>query len=105
MKKSMANVVFVLLSGFAGAVWAQQQDDLDVTMKVVPANATGTGAVSEIKLPDAASDRARDASAAGISTANQARDMKGDLGRDFGQSVSEAARAKSHIPQGKGKGN
>jgi hypothetical protein len=106
MRKSMANAAFVLLSGFAGAAWAQQ-DDLDVTMKVVPANATGRAAISEIKLPDAASDRARDASAAGLSTANQARDMKGDLGRDFGQSVSEAARAKGHIPNppGKSKGN
>lgn len=100
----MAIAVLVVFAGFAGSAWAQQ-DDLDVTMKVVPANATGKGAISEIKLPDAASDRARDASAAGLSTANQARDMKGELGRDFGQSVSEAARAKSHIPPGKGKGN
>jgi hypothetical protein len=104
MRKSMASAVLVLLSCFSGAAWAQQ-DDLDVTMKVVPADATGAGAITVIKLPDAASDRARDASAAGLSTANTARDMKGDLGRDFGQSVSEAARAKGHIPTpGAGKG-
>ena len=101
MRKSIASALFVLLCAFAGAAWAQQ-DDLDVTMKVVPANATGAGAVSVIKLPDAASDRARDASAAGLSTANQAKDMKGDIGSNFGQSVSEAARGKGHI---KGKGN
>ena len=81
----------------AGAAWAQQQDDLDVTMKVVPADASAGSALSEIKLPDAASDRARDASAFGLSTANKAREMKGDLGRDFGQSVSEAARTKAPL--------
>lgn len=99
-----AVVAGTILLGAAGSARAQSSD-LDVTMRVVPANATGRSAISEIKLPDAASDRARDASAAGLSTANQARDMKGDLGRDFGQSVSEAARAKDHIPQGKAKGN
>jgi len=98
MRKSAA--VLVLLSGFCSAAWAQQ-DDLDVTMKVVPANATGAGAISQIQLPDAASDRGREASAFGQSTANAAKDMKGDLGRDFGQSVSEAARANN---PGKGKG-
>ena len=105
MMKSAA--VLVLLSGFCSTAWAQQ-DDLDVTMKVVPANATGRSAISEIKLPDAASDRARDASAAGLSTANQAKDMKGDLGSDMGQSVSETARGKGHLNnpgKGKGKGN
>ena len=92
--------VLVLLSGFCSAAWAQQ-DDLDVTMKVVPANATAAGAISQIRLPDAASDQGREASAFGQSTANAAKDMKGDLGRDFGQSVSEAARANN---PGKGKG-
>jgi hypothetical protein len=109
MRKWTANAIFsiVLLPGAAGMAWAQQQDDLDVTMSVVPANATGAGALSEIKLPDAASDRGRDAAAFGQSTASKARDMKGDLGRDFGQSVSEAARGKgnSSNPPGKGKGN
>lgn len=89
----------------AGAARAQQQqDDLDVTMKVVPADASAGSALSEIKLPDAASDRARDAAAFGLSTASKAREMKGDLGRDFGQSVSEAAQNKSHPPAGVGKG-
>lgn len=85
----------------AGAAWAQQQDDLDVTMKVVPADASAGSALSEIKLPDAASDR--DAASFGLSTANKAREMKGDLGRDFGQSISEAAQNKSHAPTGRGK--
>jgi len=84
-----------------------QQSDLDVTMTVVPANASAGSVLSEIKLPDAASDRARAASAFGQSIAGKASEMKGDLGRDFGQSVSEAAQNKDHANkgQGKGKGN
>jgi hypothetical protein len=93
----------VLALAFAGAVQAQQQDDLDVTMRVVPANASPDSALSEIKLPDA-SDRARDAASFGLSTASKAREMKGDLGRDFGQSTSDAAQNKSQFPSGVGKG-
>jgi hypothetical protein len=94
MKRLMLQLVLVVLAlAPAGEALAQQQDDLDVTMKVVPANSSAAAAMSEIRLPDAASDRAREASAFGLSTANKAREMKGDLGRDFGQSVSEAARA------------
>ena len=96
--------------GFAlsSAAWAQQRD-LEVTMDVVPANASA-GAAGEIKLPialpDSASARAREASAFGLGTANAAHD-KGDLsGREFGQGVSEAARARDHSsnrpPQSKG---
>lgn len=98
MKRLMRYIVFVAFAfAPAGAAWAQQQDDLDVTMKVVPADASAGSALSEIQLPDAASDRARDASAFGLSTASKAREMKGDLGRDFGQSVSEAARTKAPL--------
>jgi hypothetical protein len=77
----------------SGAAWADS--DLEVTMGVVPA---GASAPSVIKLPDAASARAQDASAFGLGTANQAHDLKGDLGRDFGQSVSETAQQQSHTP-------
>ena len=96
----------VLVLGTSGA-WAQQRD-LEVTMDVVPANASA-GAAGEIKLPfalpDTASSRARDASASGQATSGMARD-KGDLsGREFGQSVSEAARTRvKPTPPGKGKG-
>src|SRR6266487_3659011 len=96
----------ILVLGTSGA-WAQQSD-LEVTMDVVPANAS-VGAAGEIKLPivlpDTASSRAREASASGLDTANLARD-KGDLsGREFGQSVSEAARTRDKpAPPGKGKG-
>ena len=94
----------ILVLGTSGA-WAQQRD-LEVTMDVVPANAS-VGAAGEITLPfallDTASSRARDASASG--QASLARD-KGDLsGRDFGQAVSEAARTRAKpTPPGKGKG-
>ena len=96
----------ILVLGTSGA-WAQQRD-LEVTMDVVPANAS-VGAAGEIKLPfalpDTASSRARDASASGQAPSSLARD-KGDLsGRDFGQAVSEAARTRvKPTPPGKGKG-
>jgi hypothetical protein len=94
----------ILVLGMSGA-WAQQRD-LEVTMDVVPANASA-GAAGEIKLPitlpATASARAQEASAFGLGTANLARD-KGDLtGREFGQSVSEAARTRDKpTPPGKG---
>jgi hypothetical protein len=89
----------ILVFGMSSA-WAQQHD-LEVTMDVVPANASA-GAAGEIKLPitlpPTASARAREASASGLGTANRARKMQGDLGREFGQAVSEAARARGRAP-------
>ena len=83
----------------SSAAWAQQQRDLEVTMDVVPANASAD-ATGEIKLPitlpGTASPQGRDASTFGLETANRARE--GDLGRDFGQAVSEAARAQDRTP-------
>src|SRR5712691_2567044 len=88
--------VFAL--ALSGAAWAQQRD-LEVTMDVVPANASAD-ATGEIKLPitlpATASPRAQESSAFGLETANRARE--GDLGRDFGQAVSEAARAQDRTP-------
>ena len=74
-----------------GLAWAQQRD-LEVTMDVVPANATPDAATKVIQLPDTASDRARERSAFGLGIANKAREMRGELSRDFGKEVSEAAR-------------
>jgi hypothetical protein len=91
----------ILGLALSSAAWAQQRD-LEVTMDVVPANASAGAATGEIKLPitlpDAASSRGRDSSAFGLGTASSARDMQGDLGRDFGQGVSEAARQRDHTP-------
>jgi hypothetical protein len=87
----------ILVLGVSSA-WAQQRD-LEVTMGVVPANASAGAATAEIKLPitlpATASSRAQDASALGLGTANSAREMQGDLGREFGQGVSEAARQRA----------
>ncbi len=94
----------ILVLGASGA-WAQQRD-LEVTMDVVPANASA-GEAGEIKLPlalpDTASARGQEASAFGQATSSLARD-KGDLsGREFGQTVSEAARNRvKPTPPGKG---
>src|SRR6266571_4992135 len=78
-----------------------QQRDLEVTMDVVPANASAD-ATGEIKLPitlpATASPRAQESSAFGLGVANMAREAKGDLGREFGQAVSEAARAQDRTP-------
>jgi hypothetical protein len=85
-----------------GPAWAQQRD-LEVTMDVVPASAPPGAATKVIELPDTASPRAREASAFGHGVANKAREMRGDLGREFGQSVSEAARERGKPPVTPGK--
>src|SRR6266704_6206901 len=74
-----------------------QQRDLEVTMDVVPANASAD-ATGEIKLPitlpTTASPQAQDSAAFGLGIANMAR----ELGRDFGKGVSEAAKDRDHTP-------
>ena len=96
----------ILVLGTSGA-WAQQRD-LEVTMDVVPANAS-VGAAGEIKLPfalpDTASSRAREASAFDHATSSLARDKADLSGREFGQAASEAARTRvKPTPPGKSKG-
>ena len=104
MKRFTRYAIGTILVLGASSAWAQQRD-LEVTMDVVPANASA-GAAGEIKLPialpETASPRAAEASAFGQATATLARD-KGDLtGREFGQAVSEAARARvKPTPPGK----
>jgi hypothetical protein len=73
-----------------GAGWAQQQD-LEVTISVVPADAAADAATKVIELPASASDQGRESSAFGLGIANKAREMRGELGREFGQAVSDAA--------------
>lgn len=93
--KSYTISAIIFAFGLSGAAWAQQQD-LEVTMDVLPANASANAATGQIPLPDTAASQAQDASAFGLETANRARELKGDLGRDFGQEVSE--RAREHAP-------
>src|SRR6266699_69858 len=95
--------VFAL--ALSGAAWAQQRDrvqqrDLEVTMDVVPANASAD-ATGEIKLPitlpaTTASPQGQESSAFGLGVANMARELGRDLGREFGQAVSEA-RAQDRV--------
>ena len=95
MKSYAIGAIFAL--GLSNATWAQQQD-LEVTMDVVPANASAGAATGEIKLPEMAAPRAQEASAFGLETANRAQELKGDLGREFGQEVSTRARALDRAP-------
>lgn len=95
--KSYTIGAIIIPFGLYSAAWAQQQD-LEVTMDVVPPGASSGAATGEIKLPGTAALRAQEASAFGLETANSARELKGDLGRDFGQGVSEAARERVHVP-------
>lgn len=80
----------VIAFALPAAGWAQQQD-LEVTISVVPANAAADAATKVIELPDTASPQAQESSAFGLGVANKAREMRGELGREFGQAVSEAA--------------
>ena len=90
----------ILLLGMSGA-WAQQSD-LEVTMQVVPANASA-GAAGEIKLPitlpdSSASPRGQDSSSFGQATATLARE-KGELtGQQFGDQISGDARNQIRTP-------
>jgi hypothetical protein len=69
---------------------------VDLSADVVPANASA----GEIKLPGTAAPQAHDAASFGLETANRARELKGDLGREFGKEVSVAARerARDRVP-------
>ncbi|MGH8707073.1 MAG: hypothetical protein ACREVD_03330 [Burkholderiales bacterium] len=78
----------------SASAWAQQQD-LEVTIRVVPADAAADAATKVIELPAKASAQARESSAFGLGVANRAREMRGELGRDFGKEVSEAAKARA----------
>jgi hypothetical protein len=102
-------VLYAMATAIAFALpasgWAQQQD-LEVTISVVPADAAADAATKVIKLPDAATDQRRESSAFGLGVANKARAMRGELGREFGKEVSEAAKQRAQtrgpgIPPGK----
>ena len=87
-----------LVLGMSGA-WAQQRD-LEVTMDVVPANASA-GAAGEIKLPitlDSASPRGQASSSFGLGTATLARDKGALTGSEFGNRVSDDARNQTRTP-------
>ncbi len=89
----------ILVLGMSSA-WAQQRD-LEVTMDVVPANASA-GAAGEIKLPvtllDSASPRGQESSSFGRTTSDLARDKGVLTGREFGDQISGEARNQTRTP-------
>jgi hypothetical protein len=95
MKALKCYVVGTIISlAPSGAAWAQHKD-LEVTMDVVPIGANPSAATAEIKLPETASPQAKEAAGSGLETANQARKLKDDLGREFRKGASEAARERA----------
>ena len=84
------------------SAWAQQQD-LEVTIRVVPADAAADAATKVIKLPDAAVEaRAQQSLPFGHDIANKAREMRGEFGRDIGTAISDQASQGRARPQGGG---
>ena len=101
MKRFTRYAIGTILVLGMSSEWAQQRD-LEVTMDVVPANASA-GAAGEIKLPitlpdSSASPRGQDSSSFGQATSALARN-KGDLtGREFGDQISGDARNQIRTP-------
>jgi hypothetical protein len=86
-----------------GVGWAQQQD-LEVTIRMVPADAAADAATKVIKLPaDKVPTQAQESSAFGLGIANKAREMRGELGREFGTAVSDEASQGRARPRGTGR--
>gem|GEM_PF-6059734 len=85
-----ALLVFLLaLLPFAAAVADEHEVDDDLVLEVIDdADAGEEDFVDEIRLPEQASDQARESAASGLETANEARER----GRDFGQERAEQAR-------------
>jgi hypothetical protein len=98
---SIAIGTFIAMA-LPGVGWAQQQD-LEVTIRMVPADAAADTATKVIKLPDRASPQAQESSAFGLGIANKAREMRGELGRDFGTAVSDEASQGRARPRGTGR--
>lgn len=79
--------IMTLLLLSAGSVMAE--DDLDVTMRMVTDdNSASDKVVREIRLPDGASDKARDAAAPGLERAKEASEK----GRRAADAARERAR-------------
>lgn len=91
MKAFLCAIGMVIAFALPASAWAQQQD-LEVTIRMVPADAAADAATKVIELPDAAvKARAQQSPPFGHDIANKAREMRGEFGRDIGQAVSEAA--------------
>jgi hypothetical protein len=72
----------------APAIYAQEQDN-EITMDILDSSIAGEETLgARIELPERAAERARERSAFGLETANQARER----GREFGQERAAEAR-------------
>lgn len=80
------SVLLFLAALTAGTAHAQ---DSEVTIQVIPPDAQVPEVVTgEIRLPDEAAPEAHENAAAGLHTANQAREMR----EEFGRETADAAR-------------
>lgn len=104
MKSRWLYVIAALFAlALPASAWAQQQD-LEVTIRMVPADAAADAATKVIQLPATASPQAQESSAFGLSVANKAREMRGERSREFGQEVSAAARERAQARGAPAKG-
>ena len=102
MKTFLYAIGAVMAFALPASAWAQQQD-LEVTIRVVPADAAADAATKVIKLPDAAVEaRAQQSLPFGHDIANKAREMRGEFGRDIGTAISDQASQGRARPQGGG---
>ena len=91
--KRLTTGAFILALSFGA--WGQSPSaELEVTIDMVPPDAVADAAITPIPLPDDASDEGRANSEFGRRTAANARER----GREFGETVSKAARAARDLP-------
>jgi hypothetical protein len=103
LKSFLYAIGMVMAFALPASAWAQQQD-LEVTIRMVPADAAADAATKVIQLPATASPQGQESSAFGIGIANKAREMRGEHGREFGQEVSAAARERAQARGAPAKG-
>jgi hypothetical protein len=90
-KLVLMSLLLAAVFGFAGTVHAE--DELDVTITVVDENENIVDAVSEpISLPASADAQAQENAAAGLATANSARELRREFGEETARAAREAAR-------------
>jgi hypothetical protein len=96
-------IVALIALALPASAWAQQQD-LEVTIRMVPADAAADAATRVIKLPDAAVEaRAQQSPPFGHEIANKAHEMRGEFGRDIGTAISDQASKGRARPRGTGR--
>ena len=93
--KGLKLLLFLGLAGCFTAPLAFADDPMDGdTVTVVDDSTTPTDVVNRIALPDSASDTARERSSFGAGVANDAQDPNTQMGKGFGQQVSQDAQSR-----------